>query len=145
MKAFPLETFNFNGKMFDGVQTNTFFDPIRKKHIQLNKEEFIRQYILKQLIEVITFPKARIQVEKGLNINQMQKRTDILLYNKDFKPVILIECKAYDVEITQEVLDQAISYNRKLDVEYILLSNGRQHYMLQIKPKIVHLNYFPCL
>lgn len=103
------------------------FDIIRKKYLVLQPEELVRQLLLLHLIEM-GYPKEKIQVEKGLNINGLKRRFDIVVYDEHFFPYLLIECKSHTVPITQDTFDQIANYNIELRAPYLLVSNGVQTY-----------------
>ncbi len=104
------------------------FDEIRKKRLVLNPEEWVRQHFVQYLVNQKKYPKGLIRLEGGFTLNSLQKRTDILVYDREGAARILVECKAPAVRITQDVLDQALRYHIRHRVEYIVLSNGLDHY-----------------
>ena len=103
------------------------FDVLRKKNILLTPEEWVRQHWIHFLIASQGFPKGLLSAERGLVYNGLQKRTDLLVFDRQGSPYYLIECKAPEVEINQKVLTQAITYNQTLKCPFIGLSNGRKH------------------
>jgi hypothetical protein len=103
------------------------FDVLRKKNILLTPEEWVRQHWIHFLIASQGFPKGLLSAERGLVYNGLQKRTDLLVFDRQGSPYFLIECKAPEVEINQKVLTQAITYNQTLKCPFIGLSNGRKH------------------
>lgn len=100
------------------------FDPLRRKWVVLQPEEMVRQLLLLYLMEAKGFNKNRLAVERGLNINGLQKRCDILAYDGQMQPFLLVECKAPQVPVTQAVFRQIAIYNLPLKVPYLLVSNG---------------------
>ncbi|RNL54504.1 type I restriction enzyme HsdR N-terminal domain-containing protein [Pedobacter jejuensis] len=108
------------------------FDELRKKHLVLTPEEWVRQHFIQHLISEKKFPKSLIQIEGGLVLNQLQKRSDILVYNTEGNKLLLIECKAPKVKITQSVFDQAARYNSIHQAKWIALTNGLQHVYAKI-------------
>ncbi|MDP3353452.1 MAG: type I restriction enzyme HsdR N-terminal domain-containing protein [Flavobacteriaceae bacterium] len=111
------------------------FDFIRKKEVVLTPEEWVRQHFLMYLVTEKKYPASLIAVEKKLILNTMTKRTDIVVYNSNAKPEIIVECKAPHVNITEEVFDQIARYNLKLDAQYLIVTNGLQHFFCQIDTK----------
>jgi len=99
------------------------FDPIRKKWVAFTEEEKVRQFFILQLINELKIPASLISVERKISVNGLSKRYDIVVY-KDAKPWMVVECKAPDVPLTQEVLDQAGRYNQTLNAEIIGVTNG---------------------
>ena len=108
------------------------FDFIRKKHLVLTPEEWVRQHFVHYLITLKKFPSSLIVIEKGLKLNEMQKRADVLVYNKNGNPLVLVECKAATVKITQETFNQIARYNMVFHVPYLIVTNGLQHYCCKI-------------
>lgn len=108
------------------------FDPIRKKELVLTPEEWVRQHFLLFLIRYLGYPKSLIKMESGLSVGlRMAKRSDILVVNSEGKPLLVVECKATDVKITDEVLNQAIQYNKTYQAKNIVLTNGLNHFSIQ--------------
>ncbi|MEN8125920.1 MAG: type I restriction enzyme HsdR N-terminal domain-containing protein [Bacteroidota bacterium] len=104
------------------------FDIIRKKYIQLNNEEWVRQNFIHYLIDEKKYPKSLIAVEKQLKINNLMKRTDILIFDGNGFPDIIVECKAPSIKISQDTFDQIARYNLKLNANYLIVTNGIQHF-----------------
>ncbi len=104
------------------------FDIIRKKNIMLTPEEWVRQHFIHYLIEEKKYPKSLIAVEKQLTINNLSKRTDILIFDNKGLPNIIVECKAPSIKISQNTFDQIARYNLKLKAKYLIVTNGLQHY-----------------
>ena len=113
--------------------TGNYFilDTIRNKFLKLTPEEWVRQHIITYLIKDKNYPKGLMSIEKGLNINSQQKRYDAVAYNRNAEPLMLIECKAPEVKISQQTLDQAVVYNNKLLAKYLLLTNGMKTFCLK--------------
>jgi hypothetical protein len=103
------------------------FDDIRKKHLVLTPEEWVRQHFIQYLINDRKFPKALIQVEGGLSLNQLQKRTDIVIFNHAGERIMVIECKAPEIKISQAVFDQAARYNSVHKTQWLVVTNGLKH------------------
>ena len=108
------------------------FDPIRKIFCALTPEEEVRQKMLYYLVEVKKYPAGLIAVEYSIKVNALPKRCDIVVFNKDAKPKMIVECKAESVAITQKVLDQAIRYYSGLNAEYLVLTNGKTMFCYHI-------------
>lgn len=103
------------------------FDPIRKKFIPLTPEEWVRQHCISYLCEHYLVQLGFIAVEREIKTFGLRKRFDIVVFASNTKPLILIECKAPEVAITQETLIQAATYNNKLDSKFMWITNGIQH------------------
>ena len=101
------------------------FDPIRKIYCTLTPEEEVRLKMLYYLVEQKKYPAGLIAVEYSIKVNGLPKRCDIVVFNKDAKPKMIVECKAELVPITQKVLDQAIRYYSGLNAEYLVLTIGK--------------------
>ena len=108
------------------------FDPIRKIFCALTPEEEVRQKMLYYLVEVKKYPAGLIAVEYSIKVNALPKRCDIVVFNKEAKPKMIVECKAESVAITQKVLDQAIRYYSGLNAEYLVLTNGKTMFCYHI-------------
>lgn len=108
------------------------FDIIRNKWLVLLPEELVRQLLVIYLIEQKAYSKNRIAVEKGLKINELSKRFDLLIYDADTQPSVLIECKAPTVKIDQSVFRQIATYNMAFQVPFLLVTNGVQTYCCQM-------------
>ncbi len=108
------------------------FDPVRKKYYVLTPEEWVRQHVLQYLIIDKKYPLQWIAVEKELHINRTKRRFDIVVFNRELKPEILVECKAPQVAVTQKTFDQANQYNWLIKAPYLFLTNGLKHYICRI-------------
>ena len=126
------------------ISQKQVFDPLRRKYVALTPEEWVRQNIIKHLI-ALGFPEGLISVEQPITYNQLQKRCDIVVYNRQAQPRMIVECKAPQVGITQKVFDQIAVYNLRLNVEYLLVTNGLQHFCCHINPKNKQVEFLPSL
>lgn len=108
------------------------YDPVRRRFVALTPEEWVRQHTIAYLSEGLGYPQSLIAVEGSLTLNDLKKRFDILLYNTKGQPVLLVECKAPNVKITQAVFDQAARYNMAFKVSLLFITNGLQHYCCRI-------------
>ena len=127
-----------NGKTY-------IWDPIRMKNIILTPEEIVRQVWLCFLVQNVGIRTTQIQVEKTLRIGAVRKRFDIVIYFDNVKPWMIIECKRPDMNINQNVMDQATMYNMSLRAPYLLISNGDVHLCASIQENgtITYLSTFP--
>lgn len=110
----------------------SIFDVIRKKFIILQPEEWVRQHCVHYLINEKKYPKSLINVEKELNINGLKKRYDIVIFNPDGSILLIVECKSYDITINQDTFDQIARYNLALNAEFLMVTNGINHYYCQM-------------
>ena len=106
---------------------------IRRKWILLTPEEKVRQFTLQLLIHEYHFPQKYISVEKTINVNELSKRYDIVVFNQQLQPKILIECKEENVELNEKTLRQIATYNLKLNVPFLIITNGNQIYYFKIE------------
>jgi len=104
------------------------FDVIRKKFLVLTPEEYVRQHTIQFLISEKKYPVSHINVEKQLKLHDTTKRYDIVVYNRDGSIRLIVECKAPSVNITQDTFDQIARYNFVLQAEYLVVTNGLEHY-----------------
>ncbi|MEA3477362.1 MAG: type I restriction enzyme HsdR N-terminal domain-containing protein [Bacteroidota bacterium] len=108
------------------------FDIIRKKYVALTKEEWVRQHFIHYMIQEKGFPLSLISVERGLKLLKMQKRYDIVIFNNKGEPKLIVECKSPEISVSQDAFDQAARYNMGLKVDYMIISNGIDHYCCKI-------------
>lgn len=111
------------------------FDILRKKNVVLTPEEWVRQHYIHFLIKQKQYPKSLIAVEKQLVINNLVKRTDILVFNRNGNPEIIVECKAPQVPINQQTFDQIARYNLQLNATYLVVTNGMHHFYCKMNTK----------
>jgi len=128
LPQYPIKLKEEKGKKY-------IFDPIRKKYLVLQPEEWVRQNFIQYLINEKSFPSTLIAIEKGLKINELQKRADIVIYDNEAQPIVLIECKSPKVKINQEVFEQVARYNVVFKVPYLVVTNGLEHYCAKVDLK----------
>lgn len=125
---------------------NEIWDEFRKKYVALTPEEWVRQHILMYLVSELGYPAGRMAVEMTLQVHGASLRCDALVYDERLMPLMLIECKAPDVSVTNDTLMQIARYNQKAGVDYLLVTNGLKHYCFQRKsdePGFVSLQQIP--
>jgi type I site-specific restriction endonuclease len=130
LKKINLPTFDYKTKEIEGKIY--IFDPIRKKYLVLTPEEWVRQHFIHLLINHYGYAKSLIRLEGGLSYNKLQKRSDIVVFDKDGKPFLLVECKAPDVPINQRTIEQASRYNLMLRCPYVAITNGISTFCFEI-------------
>ncbi|MEZ4837614.1 type I restriction enzyme HsdR N-terminal domain-containing protein [Flavobacterium sp.] len=108
------------------------FDEIRKKFVVLTPEEWVRIHVVQFLIKEKNYPKSLINVEKVININGLIKRYDIVVFQPDGKIFLVVECKQSNLVISQSVFDQIARYNLTLKANYLMVTNGLNHYFCQM-------------
>jgi hypothetical protein len=144
MQKLNLPTYNFKFKSSENK--TLIFDKLRKKYMVLTPEEWVRQHFVYFLIEEKKYPVSLIAIEKQLTINNLKKRSDILVFNTDGKPEIIVECKAPSIKITQAAFDQIARYNLKLKANYLIVTNGLEHFYCKMdfkKETYVFLKMIP--
>jgi len=108
------------------------WDDFRKKYVSLTPEEWVRQHILHYLVTVKHYPASLIGVEVPLKVNNLMKRCDILACDRLGNPLLLVECKAPEVQISQDVFNQVAMYNSTFTGQYLVVTNGLVHYACMI-------------
>lgn len=109
------------------------FDQLRKKWILLTPEEWVRQNFVQYLLQVKKIPAALIAIEKEIQLGELRKRFDILVYSKDHQPWLMVECKSMDVKLDNTVLEQLLRYNVSMPVSYLVVTNGTDCFAWQRK------------
>ena len=117
----------------------TIFDFLRRKYVTLTPEEWVRQHFVHYLIEHKGYPKGLLGNEIEIRIGSKHLRCDSILYNKVAQPQMIIEYKAPTIKIQQKTFDQISAYNLLLKVDYLIVSNGLQHYCCKMDYE--HQNY----
>lgn len=141
MNKYPLLNFgNVSVRLKNGRQ---IFDSVRKKWLTLTPEEWVRQHLVNFLHEEKGYPKSLMAIETGLKVNKLSRRSDLLLANSDGEKMMLVECKAPSVKITQDVFDQIARYNMTLRVKYLLVSNGLNHYCCEVDFEKSDIRFLP--
>ena len=130
MKKLNLPDFDYEVRSIEN--RTEIFDNFRKKYVVLTPEEWVRQHLLHFLVTEKKYVASRIAVETGLKYNRLQKRADILYYNSQQQPHLLVECKAPNVKITQAVFEQIALYNMRFKFKYLMVSNGIEHYCCEM-------------
>ncbi|MFH0841115.1 MAG: type I restriction enzyme HsdR N-terminal domain-containing protein [Bacteroidota bacterium] len=130
MKQLNLPEYSFRISGEEGSEM--IFDAIRKKYVRLTPEEWVRQNFVQYLINEGKYPPGLIGIEVMSPFNNLRKRIDILIYNRAGLPVMIIECKAPEVPVDDDVFDQAVCYNLGFRVPYLVVTNGIVHYACKI-------------
>ncbi|MEM8969052.1 MAG: type I restriction enzyme HsdR N-terminal domain-containing protein [Bacteroidota bacterium] len=108
------------------------FDVFRKKYVALTPEEWVRQHFAHYLTEHLRYPKALLKVEGALVVNGQKKRADMVVYDKDAHPFLVVECKSPKVKLNESTFQQSAWYNYTLQAPYIAITNGLRHYCCRI-------------
>ena len=107
------------------------FDALRKKWVALTPEEWVRQNFVQYLLQVKNYPSSLIALEKEIKLGELKKRFDILVYDNNHQPWMMIECKAVQVNLDEKVLEQVLRYNVSVPVAFIVITNGEKTYAWQ--------------
>ena len=130
-------TYQPNIKLLNGKQH--IFCDWRRKFVRLTPEEWVRQNILHSLVEDFHYPSAMLAVEQPIRVGSVQKRCDAVIYSPTLRPVCIVEFKAESVKLTREVFDQVAVYNRSLQVDNLLISNGVTTCFCRVQPSTYQL------
>ena len=109
------------------------FDPLRKRFVQLTAEEEVRQKMLYLLVEHLKVPAGLVAVEYSVKVNGLDKRADVVVFDGEGCPLMIVECKAPSISLTPSVLEQALRYHSALHPKYLLLSNGINAYCYKVE------------
>ena len=124
----PLNLPSYPIKLAGTRQKPSIFDILRRKYVALTPEEWVRQHFVHFLIEHKGYPSSLLANEVSLKIGEKSLRADTVLYDRNLQPRMIIEYKAPSIPLTTHVLNQVGNYNRLLHVDYVIISNGLQHY-----------------
>lgn len=144
MVKLNLPTFNFELKHAE--DRILIFDFLRKRYVVLTPEEWVRQHFIHYLINHLKYPKSLIKIEGGLIFNTLQKRSDILVFNREGNPWMVVECKAPDLKLSDRTVHQASTYNHSLKAKYLVVTNGMTHICCEIdwvNSKTIVINAMP--
>jgi hypothetical protein len=133
MQPLNLPTYSFNIK--SQGEREWIFDVFRRGWYQLTPEEWVRQNFARYLCEALDYPESLLLFEQKITHNTLTRRCDIVIYNRQGKPMILVECKAPEIILNQKTFDQIARYNMVLGVNMLLVTNGLSHFCIQIDPR----------
>ena len=119
------------------------FDGFRSRWVARTPEEWVRQNFARYLTEEKHFPASLVAIERSLRMNQRDFRTDIVLFSKSGNPLVVVECKAPEVKISQQVFDQIARYNLDLRVSYLIVTNGLTHYCCRFDQSELSYTFLP--
>lgn len=100
------------------------WDNLRKRWIYLTSEEWVRQHFIQYIIDVKKYPSTLIAIEKEIKLYELRKRFDIVIYNRNTQPWMIVECKNEKEVLTEKTLEQALRYNLTIKAAYIVVTNG---------------------
>jgi len=119
-------------------------DPLRRKYVKRTPEEEVRQWAIRLLHETCGAPMTLMASEYGFPFNGRKYRADIVIFDRNLKPLMLVECKAPEIVLDEKVVRQAARYNRVLGVKYIMATNGKTSYICKMEgDAFVALPYLP--
>ncbi len=109
------------------------FDVVRKKYVLKTPEEWVRQNMINFLNTKKGYPISLMSIERRSSVNGLQKRSDIICFNKDSQAILLVECKAPNIKLSYKALDQALIYHKVIKSKYILITNGTRHFCYEFR------------
>lgn len=120
-------------KVINEGSVQMIFDAYRKKYVVLTPEEWVRQNFLNYLVKSHQYPSSLMGVEKEIHLGELKKRCDIVIYNRESKPWMIVECKEMDVALNMNVLEQIVRYNMALPVSFLVITNGINTFCCRLK------------
>lgn len=121
----------------------TIFDVLRRKYVALTPEEWVRQHFVHFLIDEKHYPPTLLANEVSLKIGEKSLRADTVLYDRDLQPRMIVEYKAPTVALTQRVFEQISAYNLLLKVDFLVVSNGLEHFCARTNAKGGSFRFLP--
>lgn len=128
------------------LKTNQVWDRLRKKYVLLTPEEWVRQHFIAYLIDHLGYPEGRMASEFTVDYNGMKKRCDVVAFNEHLQPIVIVECKAVSIEISEDTFYQIARYASTLKAKLLILTNGMNHYCAKIdvvENKLIYLESIP--
>lgn len=136
-RDYPFKIKNENDK-------ELIFDETRKLWVKLTPEEWVRQNFLRYLIDEKKYPSSLIAIEKEIKLNDLRKRCDIVVYNRESQPWLMVECKSMDEKLNEKVAEQILRYQQALPVQYLIITNGKYCYgFLKDGDEVKEINELP--
>ena len=111
-------------KIKEEASVEYIFDEVRKQWIVLTPEEWVRQNLLQYLMQIKKYPSSLMAIEKEVKLGELKKRMDIVVYNKNTQPWMIVECKEMNVKLDEKVLEQILRYHLSLPVNFLIITNG---------------------
>lgn len=142
----PLNLPSFDIKLQGSRAHPRIYDMLRRRYVALTPEEWVRQSFIHYLVEHMGYPAAWLANEVPLQVGDKQLRADSVLYDQQLRPHMIIEYKAPTIAITQKVFDQILSYNILLHVDWLIVSNGLEHYCCKMdytNKKYLYIDHIP--
>ena len=126
LKQLNLPEYSFKIRGREGEEM--ILDPLRRRFVKLTPEEWVRQNFIRYLINEGKYPLGLLGIEMQFGHNRLKKRTDILVHNRSGEPVMIVECKAPEVDLDEKVFEQIVTYNIKFHVPHLVVTNGLHHW-----------------
>jgi len=118
---------------------NWVFDALRRKFVRLTPEEEVRQYLIRYMIDCKGYPSQLIAIEREFEFHKIKKRFDLLVFDRNGNPLLIAECKAPNIVLNQEVVNQVGIYNAVFGAKYLLITNGLKLFVIEYLKKNKHL------
>lgn len=122
-------------------QSGQVWDILRRRYVKQTPEEWVRQHLIHYLINHLNYPLGLMQSEYTLKYNNMAKRCDIILFSKQTKPILIVECKAPSVPITADTFYQISRYHQATKAPVLILSNGLNHVIALVNHENGNISY----
>ncbi len=128
---FPVTSLSLKKK-----NSNTYvFDSLRKKYVILTPEEWVRQHLVNYLIKDLDYPKGLIITESFLKYNNLNKRSDVLVLDRELSPFMVVECKSFKIKLNRNHIDQSSTYNKIYKSKFMMITNGLNHIVYEFNWK----------
>lgn len=137
MQMIKIEYPAYQPKIKEEKGRELIFDEFRKRWVLLTPEEWVRQNFLQYLTQIKKYPASLIAIEKEIKLGELKKRFDIVVYDADTRPWMIVECKEMNVALNKSVLDQVLRYNISLHVPYLVITNGSYCMALALKNNLM--------
>ena len=131
-------------KLRQNGTVNEIFDAIRKKWLVLTPEEWVRQNIILYLLLKKSFPSSLISVEKEIKLADLKKRYDIVVFNRETIPWMIIECKEMNITLSEKTMEQILRYHISIPSKYLIITNGSHCFGFEKKEgRFEEIDLFP--
>ena len=142
MQQLRFQSYEFSIREVKGQ--GQIFDPVRRQYVALTPEEWVRQHVIRYLLDEKGVPSGLLSVESTISLYKTKKRYDLAAFNRKGEPLLVVECKSPDLKLNPSIIDQAIRYNLALQASYLFITNGMVHIFLEkTKEGYVQINDLP--
>lgn len=135
MEELNLPTYDVRTRINPTTTNREIWDTQRRRWVRLTPEEWVRQHFVHFLIEHMHYPSGRIGNEIAIKVSQTERRCDSVVFGDEGNPLMIVEYKAPTVQLSQQTFDQISRYNMALQVEWLMVSNGLQHFCCRLNPE----------